>query len=345
MPKVHSASQKTNTNPQKISHSDKCSCIVHTLGQVGHIQVQQGFQPIKKDKKYLRQRAKNTFFSKELARALTQLDSPLNKAYRRTYFDCNSIIMQEGKKLTSKYCDSRWCNTCNRIRTAKLLNGYEKPLKDLKEPYFVTLTIPNPSKSDLRASIIGMIQTFANILKANRRAGNGLKTAFNGIRKLECTYNPEEDTYHPHFHVIIEGKQQAETLKKDWLKRYNSANTVAQDIKAANPESLKELFKYTTKLVTKSKTEKNDFRIYIPALDTIFQSMYKLRTFQSFGSIRMVSENIDQLDSENYDIEPYEFLVWTWIGNDWKSMVSTEKLSGYEPSKRMIELLTEKMVT
>jgi plasmid rolling circle replication initiator protein Rep len=345
MPKIASGLLLTKPQKDKNSHSKDCSCIVHTLGQVGHIQSQQGFQPIRRDKKYLKQRAKNTYFSKELARALTQIESPLNKAYRRTLFDCNSIIMQEGKKLTSKYCDSRWCNTCNRIRTAKLLNGYIKPLSEFKEPYFVTLTIPNPKREDLKAAIIGMIQTFSNILKANRRAENGGKIAFNGVRKLECTYNDLEDNYHPHFHVIIDGRTQAEKLKKDWLSRYRSANSLGQDIKVADPGTLKELFKYTTKLVTKSKSGEKDFRIYVPALDTIFQSMYKLRTFQSFGNVRMISENIENLDSENYDIEPYDFLVWEWIGNDWKSMVFEKNLSGYEPSKEMDELLSEKMVT
>lgn len=321
------------------------SCIVHTLGQVGHNQSHQGFQGIPKDKKYLQKRAKNSYFSKELARALSQLDSPLNKAYKRTLFDCCSTLMQEGVSLTSKYCDSRWCNTCNRIRTARLMNGYLKPLEGMVEPYFVTLTVPNVIKSDLKHTIVGMARTFSNILKANRRAGNGSKRALNGIRKLECTYNDISDNYHPHFHIIVDGRQEAETLLNDWLSRYPDADVRGQDCRPADANGIKELFKYTTKIVSKSKETADGFRIIIPALDVIFRAMFKMRTFQSFGNIRMVSEDIEGIEKEDYKIAPYEFMVWQWVGNDWQSMATGEMLTGYVPSKRIVELLTEKMVT
>lgn len=314
-------------------------CIVHTLGQVGQSLPGVGFSGSKKDGTYLKKRAKNAYFSKELARLLTALDSPLNKAYRRTLFDCCSTIVQEGKKLTAKYCDSRWCNTCNRIRTAKLINGYKKPLSEFSEPYFVTLTVPNVQGSDLKPCIAGMVRTFANTLKSNRRAG----IAFNGIRKLECTYNAIDDNYHPHFHVIIDGEINARALLAGWLQRYSIADEKGQDCRPADPDSWIELFKYTTKLVTKTKGE--GFRIYIPALDRIFQAMYRVRTFQSFGCVRMVPEEITELQSEEYEIEPYEFLVWLWEGNDWQSMTTGKALTGYKPSPRMNELLTDKVVT
>lgn len=316
-------------------------CIVHTLGQLGHNQCQQGFQPTKKDKTYLQKRAKNAYFSKGLARELSHLESPLHKAYKRTVFDCCSTLMQEGKKLTSKYCDGRWCNTCNRIRTAKLINGYLKPLQQLEQPYFVTLTIPNVTGSELRHSIIGMVQTFSNSVKAIRRAKNSLTNGFNGIRKLECTYNAETNEFHPHFHCIVDGQINAVKLVHEWLKRYPSANNIAQDIRQADESSLKELFKYTTKIVTKAT---DGFKIYVPALDTIFNAMYKLRTFQSFGKIRMVKEDIDELQADDYEIPHYDFLVWQWIGEDWQSMATGEMLTGYKPSKAMVELITEKMI-
>jgi hypothetical protein len=318
------------------------SCIVHTLGQVGHNQCQQGFQPIVKDLKYLQKRAKNAYFSKSLARYLTQLDtpSPLLKAYKRTLFDCCGSIMQEGKKLTSKYCDARWCNTCNRIRTAKLMNGYLPVLAQFKEMYFVTLTVPNVNKADLKPCIVGMIRTASNVIKARRRSGN----ACNGIRKLECTYNSIEDTYHPHFHLIVDGFDNASFILNEWLKRYPNATTKAQDLCKADVTSARELFKYTTKIVSKSKAD--GFRIYVPALDVIFQAMYKVRTFQSFGKVRMVSENIESIEADEYEQIPnYEFMLWVWKDQDWFSMATGEPLTYYKPSTAMQQLVTEKMVT
>lgn len=284
----------------------------------------------------LRKRAKNRYFSTELARVLTALDSPLNKAYRRTLFDCTALLLQEGQKVTSRYCNARWCNTCNRIRTAKLLEGYRKPLQAFLEPYFVTLTIPNVPKESLQEAIKTMLKTIQLIVRARRRT-----TELNGIRKLECTYNAETDTYHPHFHFIVDGKANSKWIVSQWLQRNPTASHKAQDYRKADQNSLMELFKYTTKIV--SKTDKG-FQVYVKPLDGIFQAMYKLRTFQPFGNVRMISEDIEDIESDTYDIPYYESVVWMWEGTDWYSMLTGEPLTGYEPSKRMIELTTDKFI-
>lgn len=323
--------QKNNQNNRGV--------ILDTLVLHDHAQCLQGFQPIKKDKKTLLKRAKNNYFSKQLAKNLMYLDSKLNKAYKRTYFDCCSTIVQEGKKITSRYCNARWCNVCNRIRTAKLCNGYLKPLETLKKPYFVTLTIPNVNKADLKLSIKQMLSCSINSIRTIKRKG----MPFNAIRKLECTYNHETDTYHPHFHYIVDTEESANELLNQWLLRNPNASIKAQHITKANINSIKELFKYQTKIVSKAN---HDFNIYISPLDTIFKAIKGMRTFQAFGMIKKVNEDISELDSELYeDIEEYEFVVWLWNGNDWVNMVNGSMLSGYKPSNRMIELTTTKMVT
>lgn len=285
---------------------------------------------------YLKKKAKNQYFSKELARHLSILDSPLNKSYRRTLFDCGAMLIQEGYKLTSRYCNARWCNTCNRIRTAKLINGYRKPLEAFTEPYFVTLTIPNVKKESLEISLKTMLKTIQLIVRSRRRL-----TTMNGIRKLECTYNAIEDSYHPHLHFIVDGEDNAKFLISEWLNRNETAEHWCQDYRKADESTLMELFKYTTKIVSKAG---KDFQIYIQPLDVIFQAMHKVRTFQPFGSVRMVSEDIDDVKADSYDIPFYESVVWEWTGNDWQSMLTGETLTGYQPSKRMIELTTEKMI-
>lgn len=334
MAKVLTRPEKRHNPTQKVD----CQCSAHNKNTTKTLSFNTIAQPVHgKGIDYLQKRAKNKYFSQELARHLTTLSSPLNKAYRRTLFDCGSLLIQEGQKLTGRYCNGRWCNTCNRIRTAKLMEGYRKPLETLLEPYFVTLTIPNVCGEDLKESIKTLLKTIQLITRSRRRL-----TEFNGIRKIECTYNAIEDTYHPHLHLIIDGKDNAEWLVSEWLKRNPNANRVAQDYRKADSGSLMELFKYTTKIVT--KTQKDGFKIYVRALDTIFQAMYKVRTFQSFGKIRMVSEDIEDIQSELYDIPYYESLVWQWSGYDWQAMINGERLSNYRPSKRMIELTTEKMI-
>lgn len=316
-----------------------------TLEQVAHPLLSQGFQKPENGKLSLKKKAKNAYFSKELARNLTTLTSPLHKAYKRTLFDCCNTLMQEGTKITSPmYCGYRWCNTCNRIRTGKLINGYLPVLKLMASPYFVTLTIPNVSGGELRAKMAGMVQTSKNVIKSVKR----LKMPVNGIRKIECTYNAIEDTYHPHLHFIVDGKEVAEKIIEKWLERYSDADRKAQHFTDVNTlddsgtKGMKELFKYTTKIVTKVQNE--GYFIYLSPIDIIFKSMKGMRTFQPFGNIKKVDDELTNLDSQEYDVEPYEFVVWKWEKNDWQNMSNGSMLSDYKPSKYMNELLTERTI-
>lgn len=323
----------------KIDENSKeggCCSLLDTIAQPVH----EGKKPVYRGNLVtLKQKAKNQFFSKKLAQNLTKLpSSPLNKAYRRTLFDCGALLVQEGQKLTSRYCNGRWCNTCNRIRTAKLTEGYKKPLGEFRDPQFVTLTIVSVKGHILGETVRSMIKNFQLITRSIRRKGE-----FNGIRKIECTYNSIKDTYHPHFHVILDGKENAETLRKEWLIRNPTSMPRPQNIRSLDSGGLMELFKYTTKIVTKSK--RDGFVIHVKALDVIFQSLHGLRTFQPFGKVRIINEDIDELKAETYDIPYYESAVWQWQENDWYSISHGDALTGYQPSAKMIELTTEKMQT
>jgi hypothetical protein len=73
--------------------------------------------------------------------------------------------------------------------------------------------------------------------------------------------------------------------------------------------------------------------------------MKNMRTFQSFGKIKRITDDLNDLKSEIIDsAESYDFILWRWIENDWLDMASGKALTNYKPSKRMNELLTSKIV-
>jgi hypothetical protein len=70
-----------------------------------------------------------------------------------------------------------------------------------------------------------------------------------------------------------------------------------------------------------------------------------MRTFQAFGNVKKVSEDIEELNSELYeDIEQYDFVLWKWNNNDWFNMLYGNSLSGYTPTQSMLELTTTRMI-
>jgi len=279
--------------------------------------------------KILGKRAKAKYLTNAYTYRLSGLKSDLKRSYQNTFYNCSNKLEQKDEKITGKYCNNRWCIVCNRIRTAKLINGYKSQLDDLPEKYFVTLTIPNVTGNDLRQVIQKMIQTFAKISRVYRDK----RKTFIGIRKTECTYNAELNNFHPHFHLIISGEEQAYRLESDWLKQYPEAEKWCQNVKPADNNSVMELFKYFSKIVT-NKT------IYVSALDTIFRAIYGMRTYQAFGIKKNVSEDIEEIQAEIYkDLENRE-TTWTWLENDWIDKDSGEMLTGYTPDDSMKKLIS-----
>lgn len=265
-------------------------------------------------KKTLRKRARAKYLTNEIVFALADLDSPLHQSYWNSYH-CASVLLQDGKKLTGKYCNNRWCRVCNRIRSAKLRNGYFAPLKELKDPHMVTLTVPAVSKDSLRTTAKGMIKSF-NVISNLFRHRRGIKVT--GLRKLESGHNLEKHTFNPHFHTIVDGKDTAEALVNEWLRLYPDAERWCQDIEKADDSVLKEIFKYVTK-GGKDKITRHEghieYEIHPKEMDVIFQAFRGLRIYQPLGGFKKVavSEDIEELQAEEYeDLRTLTLDVWGW---------------------------------
>lgn len=280
----------------------------------------------------LKKRAKSKYITDTLVLNLVDLNSDLNKSYWNSYH-CNISLLQKGKRITGKFCNNRWCGTCNRVRTAKLLIGYESVLNELSDRYFVTLTVPNVDGQLLETTINKMFAEFKRIQKTFHKR----KTPIIGIRKLECTYNCFKNNFHPHFHLIVSGKNVALEIVQEWLKRFPNNNKKGQDIRPADSKAVTELFKYFTKLVT---GKEKDRKIYIAPMDIIFRVMRGRRVFQSLGIKKRVTEDIEEIQSQNYDI-PETDATWFWDkdAHDWVIPSTGETLTGYIPSDKDKELL------
>ena len=235
------------------------------------------------------------------------IEATEDKTWKERYWDawhCKRVILQQGDKLKSTLCRRRWCQTCNRIKTAELLHAYKQPLLDLGTLYFVTLTAPTVCERELRSVIKKRIKAFQRI-KDNMRKNYGMK--INGIRKLEATHT--KGKYHPHFHLIMQGKAEAELLLKLWLAQFPSANKHAQNITAidtVNEKSFIELFKYASKDAVKDKASAH-------ATHKIYMAIHDIRTIQSFGKLRRIKEPIEVKQIvEEVDYAPITSDIYVW---------------------------------
>jgi|TARA_B100000497_G_C7671673_1_gene405364 hypothetical protein len=224
-------------------------------------------------------------------------------------YHCKNILLQDGNKLRGSLCRKRWCQNCNRIKTAEMIKGYSEPLQELQKEddlYLITLTSKTVKEKRLRFEIEKKNKAFTRI-KDNLRKNHNIKLV--GCRKLEVSYNERDDKYHPHFHFIQKGKREAEMLLKYWYKHNPNASEKAQDVRfidANDCKSLIEVFKYATKEVAKDE-------INAKALHNIYVAIDGKRVFQAYGKLRKVKqepeakEEINNADFIQPKCEIYEY--------------------------------------
>jgi hypothetical protein len=235
----------------------------------------------------LDKRASRKAVTKALIKPLLALNSTLQAQYERTDRCTDGLFLKEHtvskeQKLFTNYCGKRWCSVCSAIKTGELMKGYFHAIEAMQEPMFLTLTVVSVEASELKPTIKAMTQTFKQIKNAMRMRN----TPINGIRKVESNVNVEAQTFNPHFHLIIDGEAEAQTVRQEWIDRNPDVNPEAQKLIEADEGSLNELFKYVQKSIVGK-------RFHAKEQDVINRAFLNVRAFQPFGNVRKASETSD----------------------------------------------------
>ena len=148
-----------------------------------------------------------------------------DKKYYRV-IDCSTFLefgvtkTSSLKLLQANFCKVRLCPMCAWRRSLKIFGQVSKVMDQVEENYnyryiFLTLTVKNCYSEDLKDTLDLMTESFS---KLSRR--KVFKKAIKGyFRSLEITYNKEEDTYHPHFHLILAVNKNYFTDDKTYLSQ------------------------------------------------------------------------------------------------------------------------------
>ena len=239
---------------------------------------------------------------------------------------CKETLLQNGNRLVGVLCRTRWCINCNNIRTAEYLRSYTEPLRELeritgKKWYFVTLTDQTIKERQLKAEISKRQKRFTRVKDNLRKRG----LTMTGLRRLEITYNKQENKYHPHNHCLILGETEASQVIDEWLKQNPTADRKGQDMRIIGnePKDLLEVFKYAVK---------DDITddISAKASDTIYKALEGRRTLQTFGALKKVKEPKKEMqETTNCDYLGNRYEAWFWNGQikDYQTALSEKMIS------------------
>lgn len=347
----------------KKKHKKGCSCCRHDD------EIRLNKSTTVNDKKPLQNRAKRKYLATSLSLNLVSIAEKKrdkaelenfkefneNQSSVKSYwlmYHCASKLEHNNGKVTGRYCKNRLCLVCNSIRQAQVSARYSPVIKEWGEDvYFVTVTVPNMKGELLSSSLDEMHSIYKKIQeRLKKQYQRGQREKFIAIKKLEGTYNPIMVTYHPHYHFLIKGADNANSFLDMWLTdtKHLGTNRKAQDIRKADVNAPRELFKYFTKIISSSDKEK---RIFVDALDVIYKAMKGRRTFQSIGFKLPKEEKLKDEDFElpleleaEYQGEEEETYIWIQEQADWVSNVTGVLLSDYKLSKSLQEL-PKRMIT
>lgn len=143
----------------------------------------------------------------ELAESYNRLG--MKKSYRVA--ECGSFLefkryYEDGslKLNRANFCKVRLCPMCAWRRSLKIFGQVSKVMDQATKNkeyrfIFLTLTCRNVDGEELSSQIDTLFKSYHKLMR--RKA---VKSAVKGwFRALEVTHNLEQDTYHPHFHVVL----------------------------------------------------------------------------------------------------------------------------------------------
>lgn len=281
--------------------------------------------------------------------------------------ECSSFLQFIGnqdltkkKLIAANFCKNRFCPFCAWRKSLKEAMQVQVCMKYLKAEeaqvfYFLTLTAPNVPAEELENEIKHYNTSFKRLMQIKE-----VKDVVNGYaRKLEVTYNsdkiitkelykkmrdyfdrkglgvgdpnPNYNTYHPHFHVILCFNRN--TFKKqpmlDWLTLWQEA-TRNKDItqvrcdkinmNVSNNKEALEIAKYASK--------DSDYLHNQDVFNVFYRALKGKRVLVYSGSFKDAVELYKKGDLDIFkeeDLEKYvHMLMYNWIGNNYKELVTRE---------------------
>ena len=266
-------------------------------------------------KKPTEKKVKNIMLSK-----IHQINDNQKKSIRA--FNCGNFLKfasnDDGIRnlVFANFCKARLCPMCNWILSRKRFLNLSNVIERLYEEgkyqlLFLTLTVKNCIGDELRNEI-------KNILKSWRYMSDKnpiFKKSIHGwFRALEVTYNKENNTYHPHLHVVLVVKPyyfdgQYYITKDKWANMwklalkidYDPVVHICKEYKNKNRQDQSTLISEVSKYATKATDYiiPKDINLSANIVDILDYSLKNIRLI-AYGSILKIIHEKLKLNEASY---------------------------------------------
>ena len=205
------------------------------------------------------------------------------------------IDEETGQITGANFCKQRLCPVCNYRRSTMLWHKVSNVISDIQnEKLLITLTVKNCTGDNLKATIDGILESFHRL--TSRRMWKRNIVGF--IRGLEITYNSQEDTFHPHIHILAIASENyfkedyidVHTLRQWWTESARLDYYVQVDIRKikTTDKAVAEVVKYAVKMADILQQDADEKRLR--ATQTLASCIVGRRLISTGGLIKKLAK-------------------------------------------------------
>lgn len=217
------------------------------------------------------------------------------------------------KLYQAYFCKNKFCPMCNWRRSMKYSYQTSRIVDEAikQEPkahfLFLTLTLKNVAGDDLNKTLTLLTQSFDRLF----RRAKVKKNLIGYLRSVEVTHNEDDNSYHPHIHVLMMVRSSFFQSKKDyitqkewgdmWSRSLKADYVPVVDIRAVKEKgkgmrgAILETAKYPTKPIKLDVENKQ-------VVDDLYNGLYRKRQLGFGGLFKTIKKQLALDDVENGDL-------------------------------------------
>lgn len=225
------------------------------------------------------------------------------------------IKKQDGslKLFQAYFCKNKLCPMCNWRRSMKYSYQTSRIVDEAikQEPkarfLFLTLTVKSVDGKDLNSTISQLTQSFDRLF----RRAKVKKNLLGYLRSVEVTHNEDDNSYHPHIHVLMMVRPSYFQSKKDYITQKEWGAMWSQSLKVSYEPMIDirtvkekgkglrgavlETAKYPTKPIKLDIENKQ-------VVDDLYNGLYRKRQLGYGGLFKTIKKQLALDDAENGDL-------------------------------------------
>lgn len=217
------------------------------------------------------------------------------------------------KLYQAYFCKNKFCPMCNWRRSMKYSYQTSRIVDEAikQEPkgrfLFLTLTVKNTEGEALSSTISQLTKSFDRLF----RRAKVKKNLLGYLRSVEVTHNENDNTYHPHIHVLMMVRPSFFQSKKDYITQKEWSDMWSQslkvdyipmvDVRAVKEKgkgmrgAILETAKYPTKPIKLDVENKQ-------VVDDLYNGLYRKRQLGFGGLFKTIKKQLALDDVETGDL-------------------------------------------